>query len=89
MVCDDWVSEIVITFPNRLTRFGQDYLETLFQSFGIMLTVLDLGEEKSPEEELTSDLLALIASFSGRLYDIRSKKQKELIQCAHAVLVNP
>ena len=46
-------------------------------------------EEKTPEQELTDDLLALIASFSGRLYGMRSHKQKELLQCAQAVINNP
>jgi putative resolvase len=89
MVCEDRVSEVVITYADRLTRFGQEYLETLFESFGVTLTVLDPDEEKSPEQELTDDLLALIASFSGRLYGMRSHKQKELLKCAQAVITNP
>ncbi len=89
LVCEDKVGEVAITHENRLTRFGQEYLETLFSSFGVTLTVLEPGEEKTPEQELTDDLLALIASFSGRLYGMRSHKQKELLQCAQAVLSSP
>src|SRR5215469_3567910 len=89
LVCEDKVAEIAITSEDRLTRFGQEFLETLFSCFGVRLTVLDPGEEKTPEQELTADLLALIASFSGRLYGMRSHKQKELLQCAQAVLTSP
>ncbi|HEY6407215.1 MAG TPA: IS607 family transposase [Ktedonobacteraceae bacterium] len=89
LVCEDKVGEVAITYEDRLTRFGQAYLETLFTCFGVTLTVLEPGEEKTPEQELTDDLLALIASFSGRLYGMRSHKQKELLQCAQAVLTNP
>jgi predicted site-specific integrase-resolvase len=89
LVCEDKVGEVVITYEDRLTRFGQEYLETLFTCFGVTLTVLEPGEEKTPEQELTDDLLALIASFSGRLYGMRSHKQKELLQCAQAVINNP
>ncbi|HEX6482820.1 MAG TPA: IS607 family transposase [Ktedonobacteraceae bacterium] len=89
LVCEDKVGEVAITYEDRLTRFGQEYLETLFACFGVTLTVLEPGEEKTPEQELTDDLLALIASFSGRLYGMRSHKQKELLQCAQAVLSNP
>ena len=89
LICEDKVAEVVITYEDRLTRFGQEYLETLFTCFGVTLTVLDPGEEKTPEQELTDDLLALIASFSGRLYGMRSHKQKELLQCAQAVLTSP
>jgi putative resolvase len=89
MVCEDRVAEIVITSSDRLTRFGQEYLETLFESFGVTLTILDTDEQKSAEQELTDDLLAIIASFSGRLYGMRSHKQKELVKCAQAVINNP
>jgi putative resolvase len=89
LVCEDKVGEVAITYEDRLTRFGQEYLETLFACFDVALTVLDPGEEKTPEQELTDDLLALIASFSGRLYGMRSHKQKDLLQCAQAVLTSP
>jgi excisionase family DNA binding protein len=89
LVCEDKVGEVAITYEDRLTRFGQEYLETLFGCFDVTLTVLEPGEEKTPEQELTDDLLALIASFSGRLYGMRSHKQKELVQCAQAVLTSP
>src|SRR5438309_3846000 len=65
LVCEDKVAEVAITYEDRLTRFGQEFLETLFSCFGVRLTVLEPGEEKTPEQELTDDLLALIASFSG------------------------
>lgn len=89
LVCEDKVQEVAITYEDRLTRFGQEYLETLFACFGVTLTVLEPGEEKTPEQELTDDLLSVIASFSGRLYGIRSHKQKEFLQCAQAMINNP
>jgi putative resolvase len=61
----------------------------LFTSFGITFTVLDLTEEQTPEQELVEDLLALIASFAGKLYGRRSQKQKELLECAQNVLHSP
>jgi len=41
------------------------------------------------EQELTADLLTVIASFSGRLYGMGSRKQKELVQCVQAVITSP
>src|SRR5258708_13165563 len=89
MVCEDRVGEVAITYADRLTRFGQDYLELLFESFGVRLTILELEEEKTPEQELTQDLLTLIASFSGRLYGMRAHKQKQLLHCAKPLITNP
>lgn len=89
LVCEDKVREVAITYEDRVTRFGQEYLETLFTCFGVTLTVLEPGEETTPEQELTDDLLTLIASFSGRLYGMRSHKQQELLTCAQAVINTP
>jgi putative resolvase len=89
LVVHDEVAEIAITYPDRLTRFGQDYLNVLFESFGVTLTVLEPDETKTPEADLVRDMLSLIASFSGRLYGMRSHKQKELLKCAKEVLTSP
>lgn len=89
LVQQDQVVEIVVTFPDRLTRFGQEYLQVLFDSFGVTLTVLEAREDTTAEQELTDDMLALLASFSGRLYGMRSHQQQELLQCAQAVIYNP
>lgn len=89
LVMEDQVAEIVVTYPDRLTRFGQEDLQVLFDSFGVVLTLLEPGEDKTAEHELTDDLLALIASFSGRLYGMRSHKQKELLKCAQVVINTP
>jgi len=89
LVGDDRVAEVAITSPDRLTRFGTEYLETLFTSFGVTFTVLDPTEEKTAAQELTEDLFSIIASFAGKLYGMRSHKQKELLECAQNVLHNP
>jgi putative resolvase len=86
LVQDYQVAEVVVTFSDRLTRFGLSYLQTLFSGYGVTLTVLHPDEEQTPEQELTDDLLALIASFAGRLYGVRSRKQQTLVACAKQVL---
>jgi putative resolvase len=85
-VCEDKVGKVAITYEDRLTRFGQEYLHTLVACFGVTLTVLELGEEKTPEQEVTHDLLALIVSFSGRMSGMRSHKQQALVACAKQVI---
>jgi putative resolvase len=89
LVQDYQVSEVVVTFSDRLTRFGLEYLTTLFSGNGVKLTVLEPAEDQTPEQELTEDLLALMASFAGKLYGMRSRKQKELLACAEHVLSSP
>jgi len=86
LVCEDKVGEVAIAYEDRFTRFGQEYLQTLFACFGVTLTVLEPGEEKTLEQELTHELLALIASFSGRMSGMRSHKQQALVACAKQVI---
>ena len=86
LVQDYQVAEVVVTCSDRLTRFGLSYLQALFSGYGVTLTVLHPDEEQTPEQELTADLLAIIASFAGRLYGVRSRKQKALVACAKQVL---
>jgi len=86
LVQDYQVAEVVVTCADRLTRFGLSYLRILFSGYGVTLTVLCPDEDKTPELEVTEDLLAIIASFAGRLYGLRSRKKAALLECAKQVL---
>jgi len=86
---DRKIVEVVVTYQDCLTRFGFEYLQALFLTCSVRLTVLNDDEDKTPEKELTDDLIASIASFSGRLYGKRSHKKKELVKCAKKVLDKP
>ncbi|PWT79011.1 MAG: IS607 family transposase [Chloroflexi bacterium] len=86
MVQRDEVEEVVVTYADRLTRFGLDYLTRFFAGYGVHVTVLNAAEDHTPEQELTDDLLAILSSFAGRLYGMRSSKRQALLACAHQVL---
>ena len=86
LVQDYQVAEVVVSIIDRLSRFRLSYLLALYAGFGVTLTVLHADEEKTPEQELVDDLIAIIASFAGRLYGLRSRKQKALVDCAKQVL---
>ena len=77
MVCDNEVRNVYVTYKDRLTRFGYHYLETMFKAHDVSIIVVKDEEiEKSVQEELAEDMMSLIASFSGKLYGMRSKKNK-------------
>ena len=74
LVCDDQVRNVYITYKDRLTRFGFNYLEEMFKKHDVKIIVVkDKKEEKDVKEELVEDMMSLIASFSGKLYGMRSK----------------
>lgn len=76
MVCNNEVRNVYVTYKDRLTRFGYHYLETMFLAHGVkIITVKDCSEERNVQEELVEDMMSLIASFSGKLYGMRSRKQ--------------
>ncbi|KXB01990.1 hypothetical protein AKJ45_03795 [candidate division MSBL1 archaeon SCGC-AAA261F19] len=69
------ISRIVIEYKDRLARFGYEYLEDLFSINGVKIDCVDENGEKSYEEELVEDMLAIVSSFSARLYGRRGGKK--------------
>ncbi len=81
------ITDLAIRYRDRLTRFGFHYLQTYFESHQVTLHILDdQTEEKAPQEELVDDLIAIITSFSGKLYGIRSHKNKMVEEKVKEVL---
>ena len=79
MVLQDKVDRIFVTYRDRLTHFGFNYLEKVCSYHNVKIIVVkDAGNEKLIQEELTEDMMALIASFSGKLYEPRSTEAKAL-----------
>ena len=66
------IGEIVVAHRDRLCRFGYELIESLVTKAGGKITVLDDSIEKSCEQELSEDLLAIIHVFSCRQMGKRS-----------------
>jgi len=64
-------SIIFINFKDRLTRFGFKYLESYLSEFNVKISCLNALDNKTPESELVEDLVAIVHSFSGKLYRMR------------------
>lgn len=73
------VNRLYILSKDRLTRFGYHYLEKICDFHGVSIIVVsDEAESKSQSEEFAEDIIALIHSFSGKLYGLRYKIKKEI-----------
>ena len=81
--------KFIINYTDRLTRFGYELIEQICLLHHTKIVVLNKQENKSPEQELTDDLLALLVSFSGKLYERRSHKthkiHKDVDNCINAI----
>ena len=68
------VAELVVTYKDRLCRFGFDLVEYIISSSGGKIVVLN-QLESSPQEEMVTDLTNIIHIFSCRLYGLRKYKK--------------
>jgi predicted site-specific integrase-resolvase len=74
MLKDRQATRIVVEHKDRLTRFGFRYLETLLELQGRTIEVVNLAENE--KEDLIADLVAIVSSFTARLYGPRRAKRK-------------
>jgi putative resolvase len=65
MVIQHKVSKILISYPDRLTRFGFMTFRDFCDSFGTEIEVINETFYTTPQEELVQDLIAIITHFSG------------------------
>ena len=72
------VARVVIAHKDRLVRFGWEYFENMIRTHGGELIIAN-AKSLSPQQELVEDLMAVIHSFSCRLYGLR-KYKKEITQ---------
>ena len=60
------VDKVIIEHKDRLTRFQYNFIEKIYKAFGCEIIAVDDKEDVSDTEELTRDLMSLLASFSGK-----------------------
>jgi putative resolvase len=73
------VSKVIVAHKDRLVRFGFDYFEYFANEHGCKIEVVN-QESLSPQQEMVEDLMAIIHTFSCRLYGLR--KYKKTIEAA-------
>ena len=69
------VSEVVVAHKDRLARFAFDFIEEFASWYGCKITVANC-ESLSPQAEMIDDLMAIVHTFSCRLYGLRSYKRQ-------------
>ncbi len=72
LVADGEVSHVLVTYRDRLVRFGFETLSYLFSRFGARVVVLYDRCGGDSMAELVDDLVSIIVHFAGRIYGRRS-----------------
>ena len=67
-------NKIIVEHKDRLTRFGFNYIQILFNQLGKEIEVVN--ETKNDKEDLMQDFISIITSFCARLYGLRRSKRK-------------
>ncbi|MEM0318328.1 MAG: IS607 family transposase [Fervidicoccaceae archaeon] len=80
LVTSRQVEVVAVAYRDRLTRFGFEYLEYFFNQHGARIEVVFGEEPKDAYQELVEDLIEIITSFAGKLYGMRSRRKKKLVE---------
>lgn len=78
LIFENKISKVIISYKDRLTRFGFGYFEEIFSKFGTEIEVVNLTQEEDFQEELTNDLISIIHHFSMKIYSKRRSQLKQL-----------
>ena len=71
IITDPSVARVVVEHKDRLTRFGFNYLNSLFRG-----EIVVINEAKEDRDDLMGDFVAIITSFCSRLYGLRRNKRR-------------
>ena len=71
---DDKYNILLAEHPDRVARFGLNYLKILLNKLGKELEIVNQATEG--RDELMQDLVSIIYSFSARMYGLRRAKTK-------------
>jgi len=66
-------NKLIVEHKDRLTRFGYNYIELLFEEQNREIEIVNQAEEK---DDLMNDLISIITSFCARIYGQRRSKRK-------------
>jgi len=69
------ISAVVVEYKDRLARIGYGYIKDWLNSMGVEVIVVNPGGDKEEMEELVEDLIAIVSSFSARIYGRRGSRE--------------
>ena len=77
LVESNQIDRVIVSYKDRLTRFGFGYFVEWFSRNGVTIDVINLTKEEDFQKELTEDLISVVHHFSMKLYSNRRKISKE------------
>lgn len=76
LIVDKKINRVVIEHKDRLCRFMFKVFEFFFNSYGVVIEIIEESFPRSYEDELTQDMISLMTSFSARIYGKRGAENR-------------
>jgi len=71
------IDNLVISYKDRLARFGYELIENLIINYSNGKIIIDnKKEEETPEEEMTKDLVSIMNVYVAKVNGLRKYKKK-------------
>lgn len=70
------ISTVLVEYKDRLSRYGFDTFKSYCESLGVSVIVMNEDDSKEFEQEFSEDIVALVASYSARLYGRRGGRSR-------------
>lgn len=78
LTSNDW-DILLVEHKDRLTRFGFNYFNLMLNKNNQKVEVINETIDKTKNQELTEDLIAIITSFCGRFHGANRKEKTNKI----------
>ena len=80
LICENKISNLVITNKDRLLRFGSEIIFDICKHFNIKVFIINEDNKTLTfEQQLCNNIISIITVFSAKLYGSRSHKNKKAI----------
>lgn len=77
MAIKNQIDEVIIAYKDRLARFGFELIENIIKTHSNgKIIILNKSEEKTPTEELTEDIIAIMNVYVAKVNGLRKYKKK-------------
>lgn len=75
------IQTVYVTYKDRLTRLSFDVFKRLFMKYGTEIVVLnEIDNSKEIEKEIFEEIIALLHSFSMKMYSSRRREKLLLVE---------
>jgi len=77
MIFKNQVERVVIEWKDRLARFGFSYIKKICDAFNVEIEIINHKDDALYEQEITEDIIAIMTSYSARIYGKRGGRCKK------------